>query len=142
MNGSAPLYQSPVDIHVSIYKTLTCKGAVYDRHRRKKGYRGIGHPQRSGGRPAAWLRTGTAHRIANQRRFELQPRRSLSHALSHGAAPVDSRRLGNWRERTPPPLLSADSRWKETAFTAPRGVVGTFQRAAQPHQGLPCVIGI
>src|SRR5260221_5550259 len=92
---SAPLYQSPVDIHVSIYKTLTCKGAVYDRHRRKKGYRGIGHPQRSGGRPAAWLRTGTAYRIANQRRFELQPRRSLSHALSHGAAPVDSRRLGN-----------------------------------------------
>src|SRR5260370_24669682 len=120
------LFQWPVDNSRFIYKSLICKGEPYDRNRNQTRHRGTCGPQRSRTRSSPRLRNGAPHRTANQRRAALHPRRPLLHALPHGAARLDSRRLGNQQQWPSAALLSHHAYGKEKAVAAAPGMGGTF----------------
>src|ERR1700674_363288 len=134
-------FQRPVDNSRVIYKSLICKGEPYDRNRNQTWHRGTCGSQRSRTRPSPRLRNGAPHRAANQRRVALHRRRSLPHALPHGAARLDSRRLGNQQQWPTEAVLSHHTSGKEKAFAAPPGMGGTLRRAPAPDEGVQCVIG-
>src|SRR6267378_2118385 len=138
---SGHLFRRPVDNSRCIYKTLICNGEPYDRNRNQTRHRGTRGSQRPRTRLAPRLRNGAPHRAANQRRSALHPRRSLPHALPHGATRLDPRRLGNQQQRPAEALLSHHTSGKEKAFAAPRGMVGAFPSIAPAQEGVPCLIG-
>src|SRR6266481_4983518 len=115
------LFRRPVDNSRFIYKTLICKGEPYDWNWNQTWHRGTRGSQRSRTRPSPRLRNGAPHRAANQRRAALHPRRSLPHALPHGAARLDSQGLGNQQQWPAEALLSHHTRGKEKAIAAAPG---------------------
>src|SRR5207302_10711307 len=124
-----------------VYKIPICKGERYDWFGNQEGHRRTGRAERSPGRTAARLRIGAAHRAADQWGVAFHARGALSHALSDGAATLDSRHLGNQRERAATPLLQADAGREEEAGPAPARMGGTVSRASTAYEGCPCLIG-
>src|SRR5260370_364326 len=135
------LFQRPVDNSQFIYKTLICKGEPYDWNRNQARHSRTGDPQRSRGRAASRLRNGAPHRAANQGRAALHAGCALSHALPHGAARLDSRELGDQRQRPEAPLLPPHSFWEEKVIATSQRMGGTLWRAEAVDQGGPCLIG-
>src|SRR6266403_1414259 len=134
-------FQWPVDNSRFIYKSLICKGEPYDWNRNQTRYRGTRGSQRSRTRPSPRLRNGAPHRAANQRRAALHARGPVPHALPHGAARLDSRRMGNQRQRPKAPLLPPHACREEETVTSAEGMGGTVRRTEAADQGVACLIG-
>src|SRR5258708_22418045 len=135
------LFQRPVDNSQFIYKTLICKGEPYDWKWNQARHSRTGDPQRSRGRAISRLRNGAPHRAANQGRAALHAGCALSHAVPHGAAGLDSRRLGNQPGRAPQALLPPHSFWEEKVIAATQGMGRTLWCAEEADQGGACLIG-
>src|SRR5260370_38280459 len=115
-------FQWPVDNSRFIYKSLICKVRPSDWNRNQTRYRGTRGSQRSRTRPSPRLHNGAPHRAANQRRAALHARGPVPHALPHGAARLDSRRMGNQCVGAAETVLPPDSGGEEETVTAAEGM--------------------
>src|SRR5260370_2789808 len=135
------LFQRPVDNSQFIYKPLRCKGEPYDWKWNQARHSRTGDPQRSRGRATSRLQSGEPHRAATQGRAALHAGCALSNAVPHGAARLDSRRLGNQPGRAPQALLPPHSFWEEKVIAATQGMGRTLWCAEEADQGGACLIG-
>src|SRR5260370_8984775 len=134
------LLQRPVENSQFIYKTLICKGEPYDWKWNQARHSRTGDPQRSRGRATSRLRNGAPHRAANQGCAALHARGPVSHAVPHGAARLDSRRVGNQPGRAPQALLPPQSFWEEKVIAATQGMGRTLWCAAEAYPGRACLM--